>query len=111
MCTPPYCAAQQTASLERLDVLGGAGKRHAEGRGKFADSTLAAGQRMQHLSAGGVRECVEDMVEEAGRGLLFSPALRFINHVVEYRICRKNCQPIGLLMSTSGRGMREWRFA
>lgn len=67
--------AHEAGALERLHVLGGASKRHAQGSRKVADGQLAAGQTSQHSSPGRVGESMEDGVEM--RGTLF-------NHRVEH---------------------------
>jgi hypothetical protein len=73
--------ADEAASLERFDMLGGAGEGHAERRGQFADRALAIREGTQHLAARGIGECMKDGVEPVCR----SPPGRLFNHVVEYR--------------------------
>ena len=67
--------AHEAGALERLNVLGGAGERHAQGSGKVADGQFTSSQAAQHSSPGRVGESMEDSVEMRGT---------LLNHLVEH---------------------------
>jgi hypothetical protein len=73
-----YSTVNKTCAFEDLDVLGGGGKRHAEGCSEFANVVFAGGECAEHGAARGIGESVKDGIERLG-GLL--------NHVVEDREC------------------------
>jgi hypothetical protein len=75
MLPPLHGPAHEAGTFERLHVLGGAGERHAQRRGKVAYRQFAAGQTAQHSSPGRVGESMEDGVEMRGT---------LLNHLVEY---------------------------
>ena len=81
-----HASTDEARALEDLDVLGGRGKGHAEGRGEFADVVFAGGEGAEHGAAGWIGQGAKDGVERLG-GLL--------NHVVEDRRAEGDCQLIG----------------
>ena len=73
---PALLATQDQRRLfKHLDVLGGIGQRHVEGRGELADGAFSASEGEQHLPTGRIGECVKHLVQLS--------LLKF-NHVVEY---------------------------
>ena len=70
-------APYKPGSLQRLDVLRGAGKGHFEGGGELADAALAFGKSLQNCPPRRIGKGMKHSVE--GCGLL-------LNHVVEYML-------------------------
>jgi len=57
-----HFAPDQPGVLQRLDVLGGGGKRHGEGFRQLAHRSLAAREVAKHAPAGGIAKGVKDRV-------------------------------------------------
>src|SRR5690606_26432297 len=75
MRAPAHVAADQASAFQRLDVLGGCGKRDGEGFGKLAHRALAIRKLAQHAPPRRIAEGVENGVQFGRKKL---------NHVVEY---------------------------
>src|SRR5438270_5305291 len=74
--------SDQPRVLQHLHVLGGAGEGHSKRLAELTNRFLAEGEASQHSAPRRVGQRMERHVES------------IINHVVEYRTCSTDCQPI-----------------
>src|SRR3546814_488837 len=88
-----HFAVDQAGAFEHLDVLGGAGERDLERRGKLADGARLPGERLQHGAPRRIGEGLEHAIQVravrdigliVNHGVEYTPANGIVNRLVKY---------------------------